>query len=156
MRSSWALPLMAAVAATVVCGTGRDDAAGSAESSAAAAAAPAAEAPAEPIAMVRSSLRAVATAQEAYWGEHGTYTDDLSVLRQVMEGIESCEIQEGVSVRVAQASENGWAAEATHPDYPERSCVQWYARPGAIEPITTAREGLRGDESPGRVVCDTP
>jgi hypothetical protein len=149
---------MLVVAATVACGTGRDEAAGSAGSSetAAGAAAPTAEAQAEPIALVRSSLRAVATAQEAYWEEHGTYTTDLSLLGQVMDRIESCEIQEGVTVRVAQASENGWAMEATHPDYPERSCVQWLGRPGAVEPIATAREGVRGDESPGRVVCDTP
>jgi hypothetical protein len=71
-----------------------------------------------------------------------------------MDRIESCEIQEGVTVRIAEASENGWAMEATHPDYPERSCVQWYGRPGAVGPIATAREGKRGDESPGRVVCD--
>lgn len=159
MRSFCALLLIVVVAATVACGTGRDEAAGSAGSSERAAAtttATAAESQAEPIALVRSSLRAVATAQEAYWEDHGTYTTDLSVLRQVMEEIESCEILEGVTVRIAEASENGWAMEATHPDYPERSCVQWYGRPGAVGPIATAREGKRGDESPGRVVCDTP
>jgi hypothetical protein len=159
MRSSCALPLMVVVAAAVACGTGRDEAAGSASGSEAAAAATtatAAESQPEPIALARSSLRAVATAQEAYWEDHGTYTTDLAVLKEVMEGLESCQIQEGVTVRIAEASENGWAMEATHPDYPGRSCVQWYGRPGAVGPIATAREGVRGDESPGRVVCDTP
>jgi hypothetical protein len=158
MRSSCALPLMVVVAAAVACGTGRDEAAGSAASSeaAAGAAATAAEAQAEPIALARSSLRAAATAQEAYWEDHGTYTTDLAVLRAVMERLEGCQIQEGVTVRIAEASEDGWAMEATHPDYPGRSCVQWYGRPGAVGPIATAREGKRGDESPGRVVCDTP
>jgi hypothetical protein len=158
MRRFCALLLMVVVVPMIACGTGRDEAAGSAGSSetAVGAAATVAEAQAEPIALVRTSLRAVATAQETYWTEHGTYTTDLSVLRQVMEGIESCEIQEGVTVRIAEASENGWAAEANHPEYPGRSCVQWYAKPGAVEPIATAREGKRGDESPGRVICDTP
>jgi hypothetical protein len=158
MRKFCILVLVGAVTPMVACRTGRNDTAGSGGSSepAAEATATVAEAGPEPIALVRTSLRAVARAQETYWVEHQTYTTDLSVLRQVMEGIESCEIKEGVTVRVAQASEDGWAMEATHPDYPGRSCVQWYAKPGAVEPIATAREGKRGDESPGRVVCDTP
>jgi hypothetical protein len=106
----------------------------------------------EPIDLVRSSLRAVATAQEAYWEAHQTYTTDLEVLKE----IPGCEVKENVTVRIVEASENGWAMEATHPEFPERSCVQWYGRPGEVAPVATAGEGKRGDESPGRVVCDTP
>ena len=106
----------------------------------------------EPIFLVRGSLRAVASAQEAYWREHKTYTTDLEALKQ----IPSCEISEGVAVRVVDASENGFATEATHPDFPGRSCVQWYGKLGAVEPVATTREGKRGDESPGRVVCEAP
>lgn len=105
------------------------------------------------LSLLRSSLRAVASAQEAYWKEHQTYTTDLELLKQVPTG---CEIAEGVTVRIVDASENGFATEATHPDFPERSCVQWYGKPGSVQPVATAREGKRGDESPGRVVCDAP
>jgi len=106
----------------------------------------------EPIILVRGSLRGVATAQERYWGEHQTYTTDLEVLKETP----GFKIEDQVTVRIVEVSETGWAMEATHPEFVDRSFVQWYGKPGAVRSIATALEGKRGDESPGRVVCDTP
>ncbi len=106
----------------------------------------------EPIYLVRSSLRAVASAQHAHWQKHNTYTTDLEVLKQYP----GCEIKDGVTVRVVDGSEDGFAMEATHPEFPGRSCVQWYGREGLVTVVATAREGKRGDDKPGMVVCDAP
>jgi hypothetical protein len=78
----------------------------------------------DPITLVRASLRAVASAQEAYWKEHHTYASSVEILEE----FPGCKIQEGVSVRIVDASEHGFAAEATHPEFAGRSCVQWYGR----------------------------
>jgi hypothetical protein len=154
MKKLCSFLLLALIFPMVGCRGGAEDAGQSAEGpeSAALETATATEDSPEPIDLVHSSLRAVATAQETHWQEHQAYTTDLDVLKQ----IPGCEIQENVVVTIVEVSENGWAMEATHPEFAERSCVQWYGRPGAVGPIATAREGKRGDESPGRVVCDTP
>ncbi len=106
----------------------------------------------EPIRALRAALRLTATAQEEYWREHRRYAPNIETLKEAA----GLTLPEGVTVRLAEAAENGWAAEATHPDFPDRSCVMWYGKPGAVGPIATRLEGKRGDESVGRVVCDAP
>ena len=105
-----------------------------------------------PVNSVRASLRAVASMQNVYYQEHGTFSADIEVLKQ----IPGCKIAEGVTVTIVYASENGFGMEATHPEYEGRSCVQWYGEPGVVPVVATKKEGKRGDESPGRVVCDDP
>lgn len=105
---------------------------------------------ADPVVLVRGSLREVSAAQERFHRRHGRYAEDLDGLREAVGLV----IEPGVVVRLVEASEQGWAAEGTHSDVPERSCVLWSGRPGSVGPIETLHERKRGDLSPGRVVCD--
>jgi hypothetical protein len=97
-------------------------------------------------------LHAIATAEEKYFRDHGTYTQDVATLRRYPD----CTIQPGVEVTVHDASAHGWAASGTHAGFPARSCVQWYAKPGQIPVPVTRRDRRRADEVPGGVVCDSP
>jgi hypothetical protein len=114
--------------------------------------APAAEEPVRPIEAVRSSLHAIASAEERYYSDHGTYTTDVAALLEYP----GCDIKPAVSITIHTASADGWAASGTHPGFPGRSCVQWVSRPGAIPVPVTRQDGRRGDELPGGVVCDAP
>jgi hypothetical protein len=103
-----------------------------------------------PVEAVTSSLRAVAAAQHKHYSEHGSYSTDLATLRRYP----GCVIQSGVRITIQEGSPRGWAASGFHPDFPDRSCVQWVSRPGGVPVPITAREKRRGDALPGGVVCD--
>ena len=105
-----------------------------------------------PVDAVRSSLRAIASAEERYFADHGTYTTDVSALLEYP----GCDVRQDVTITIHTATEQGWAASGTHPGFPDRSCVQWVSRPGAIPVPVTRQDGRRGDERPGGVVCDAP
>ena len=107
--------------------------------------------PLTPVEAVTSSLRAVASAQEAYYADHGTYTADLDALRRYP----GCHIQLDVTITIHEGTSRGWAASGFHPQFPERSCVQWVSRPGGASVPLTRRESRRGDALPGGVVCDS-
>jgi hypothetical protein len=105
-----------------------------------------------PVAAVTSSLHAVATAEEKYYTEHGTYTTEVGALRRYP----GCSVQPGVTITIHEANADGWAASGFHPGFASRSCVQWFSLPGAVAVPVTALERLRGDSIPGGVVCDPP
>jgi hypothetical protein len=110
------------------------------------------EPPLTPVGAVTTSLRAVASAQGKYYTEHGTYTTDLGALRRYP----GCRIQPDVTITIHAANADGWAASGFHPGFANRSCVQWFSRPGAVPVPVTALERRRGDSLPGGVVCDPP
>ena len=84
---------------------------------------------------MKSDLRNLATAQEAYVYEYSAYTDDLTNL--------NFNISPGVTLTVS-ASAGGWAGEATHPDALPLVC-QLYV--GDAGPMSIAQEE-------GKVACD--
>ncbi len=116
----------------------------------AAACAGAAPPPPAPIGAVRTSLRAVASAQERYWRDHGTYATGVAELMRYP----GCRVQPGVTITIHAATAKGWAASGTHPGLADRSCVQWVSEPGGVPVPITQHDGRRGDEEPGGVVCD--
>lgn len=99
---------------------------------------------------LRGSLRALATAQNEHYGTYRAYAYDPASL----EGLARFEISAEVRLRIVQAGADGFAAEVTHAALPGRSCVYWYGRPGALEPIRTALEARAGERSPGQAICD--
>jgi hypothetical protein len=105
-----------------------------------------------PVAAITSSLHAIASAQERYYADHGTYSIDIEALQQYP----GCTIRPGVTITIHTASAQGWAASGTHPGFPDRSCVQMYSEQGAIPVPLTHRDARRADEQPGGVVCDAP
>jgi len=108
--------------------------------------------PLTPIEAIRTSLHAVASAQERYYADHGTYSTDLDALQQYP----GCNIRPSVTITIHTASAQGWAASGTHPGFPDRSCVQMYSEKGTIPVPLTHRDARRADEHPGGVVCDAP
>jgi prepilin-type N-terminal cleavage/methylation domain-containing protein len=84
---------------------------------------------------MKSDLRNLATAQEAYVYENAAYTDDLTNL--------NFNISPGVTLTVS-ATAGGWAGEATHPDALPLVC-QLYV--GDAGPMSIAQEE-------GKVACD--
>jgi type IV pilus assembly protein PilA len=87
-------------------------------------------------ATIKSDLKNLATAQEAYLYEHATYATTLGVL--------NFKLSPGVSVVIEEASGAGWSATATHPAATPLICAI-YA--GAVAPPAPAI-------SEGQVRCE--
>jgi hypothetical protein len=101
-----------------------------------------ADAEAAGFADIRRTLRRLVAAEESYFAENGTYTEDLSVIRFTP--------NKDVSVRFLWLSREGWAASGTHTALPDKDCVIFVGQ--AQAPPTTLKY-----VRPGRVgipVCD--
>lgn len=84
-------------------------------------------------ATLRSDLRALSTAQEAYFYEFGTYTDQPAAL--------NLDSSPGVVLTIVTASPQGWAATVTHPQSFPLTCALFS---GNVEtpPPPAVQEGL--------------
>ena len=91
---------------------------------------------------IRRSLRALVAAEQGFYAENGTYSEDLARLGYRPTG-ES-------QVRFLWLTRQGWAASATHPALPGRDCVTFVGVANAAP--TTLKLGRSGRE--GVVVCD--
>lgn len=91
---------------------------------------------------IRRSLRSLVAAEQGFYAENGTYTEDLGRMRFRPSG-ES-------QVRFLWVSRRGWAASGTHPALPGRDCVTYVgtadAAPTTLKYVRSGREGV--------VVCD--
>jgi prepilin-type N-terminal cleavage/methylation domain-containing protein len=81
---------------------------------------------------LRSDLRNLATAEEAYFYESGTYTSNLSSLNVTLSS--------GVTVTFGAATGGGWSAKVTHPLAYPIECAIFMGGVPAMAPATT--EGL--------------
>lgn len=66
-------------------------------------------------AALRADLRNLATAQEAYFYEHSSYTTDTAALAYTT--------SQGVVLTIIDATTGGWSARATHPQSYPLVCV---------------------------------
>jgi prepilin-type N-terminal cleavage/methylation domain-containing protein len=83
---------------------------------------------------LKSDLRNLVTAEEAYYFDNGSYTQNLSNL--------SFATSPGVVLTIATASGSGWGAIATHPASFPLTCAIFF---GNITPVSPAvNEGLIG------------
>jgi prepilin-type N-terminal cleavage/methylation domain-containing protein len=83
------------------------------------------------VATLRSDLRNLASAQEAYWVENRTY-----YLGVVPGGGLQLKPSLGVSITIVSATDAGWSASATSPATPQ-TCVIFYGSAPALPPATT-------------------
>lgn len=84
-------------------------------------------------AALRSDLRNLATAQEAYYYENNTYTTNLAALNITMSS--------GVTVTFGAANAAGWSARVTHPLAWPIQCAMFI---GGVPPLPPATaEGLQ-------------
>jgi len=65
-----------------------------------------------------SDLRNLATVQEIHWRLERGYSDDVGILRS--------EVSTAVELEITEATNNGWAARASHRSFPARSCGVFY------------------------------
>jgi hypothetical protein len=91
---------------------------------------------------VRRSLRRLVAAEEAFYGENGVYTEELSRLGYKPAG--------GVDVRFLWLARTGWGAAGTHQELVGRNCVIFVGREHPAP--ATAKYGRAGKE--GVPVCD--
>jgi type II secretion system protein G len=83
-------------------------------------------------ASLKSDLRNLATAQEAYFYENGSYTTNTASL--------NITLTSGVSITWGTANASGWAARVTHPLAYPIQCAMFI---GGVPPIAPATvEGL--------------
>jgi hypothetical protein len=76
---------------------------------------------------MRSDLRNLTTAQEAYFSEHSTYASSIS---QVTGYVPS----PGIRVTVTAGSANGWTGSATHDSFPGAICSIFIGTPAPPPP----------------------
>jgi hypothetical protein len=91
---------------------------------------------------IRRSLRTLVAAEQGFYAENGTYSEDLARLGYRPTG-ES-------RIRFLWLTRKGWAASGTHPALPGRDCVTFVgaadAPPTTLKLVRSGREGV--------VVCD--
>ena len=63
--------------------------------------------------VIRSDLRKAAAAQESYFYDHRVYSADLEQLQAA-----GLRLSPGVRLVVNEATQTGWSASASHPDWP--------------------------------------
>lgn len=85
-------------------------------------------------AALKSDLRNLSTAEEAYFFENSTYTGDSALL--------SYHTSPGVVLSIVTATSSGWAATATHPASFPLTCALFAGNVAAVSPATI--EGLIG------------
>lgn len=85
-------------------------------------------------ASLKSDLRNLATAQEAYFYDNSTYATDVSLL--------SYSNSPGVVLSIIDATASGWSAMATHPASFPLTCALFQGNVAAATPATV--EGLIG------------
>jgi len=85
-------------------------------------------------AALKSDLRNLSTAEEAYFFENNAYTTDINQL--------SYHTSPGVVLTVVTATASGWAAQATHPASFPLTCALYAGNVSALAPATV--DGLIG------------
>ncbi len=83
-------------------------------------------------ASLKSDLRNLATAEEAYFYENANYTTSLSAL--------NVSLSSGVTVTFGAATAGGWSARMTHPLAYPIQCAMFMGGVAALPPATV--EGL--------------
>ena len=87
-------------------------------------------------ASLRADLRNLVTAEEAYFYDNSSYTNDLPSL--------NIRVTSGVSITFGAATAGGWSARVTHPMAWPIQCAVFFGSVPALAPATN--EGL--------IVCD--
>lgn len=85
-------------------------------------------------ASLKSDLRNFATAQEAYFYEHSTYSSDTAAMNY--------STTPGVVIDIISATAGGWSARVTHPQSFPLTCAVFIGMASPLPPAT--QEGLVG------------
>lgn len=80
------------------------------------------------LAAIKSDLKNLATAQEAYLFDKATYADDLSKL--------NANSSSGVTLVIVEASSGGWSGTSTHPLSWPLKCALFVGSAAPVPPAT--------------------
>lgn len=86
------------------------------------------------LAAIKTDLRNLSTAEEAYFFEHAVYTTDTSLL--------AYRTSPGVVLVIVNATTSGWSAKATHPASFPLTCALFAGSVATLAPATA--EGVIG------------
>lgn len=79
---------------------------------------------------MRSDLHNLTTAEEAYFYDHSSYTNDLTKL--------NFQASHGDSVAITEATVNGWSATSSNPESYPHFCALFLGSAAAVAPATAA------------------
>ena len=87
---------------------------------------------------IRTGLRRLVVAEETFFAENGTYTNDLERLQY--------KLGDGNAIRFLWVSGTGWAASGTHSGIPGKDCVIYVGRdrgaPTTLKYVRSGKEGV--------------
>jgi prepilin-type N-terminal cleavage/methylation domain-containing protein len=83
------------------------------------------------VAKMKTDLRNLATAQEAYYGDNNTYYNG-----PIPAAVLTYNPSISISISVSNVTNTGWAATATAPGLTARTCVIYMGTGGPIAPAT--------------------
>jgi type IV pilus assembly protein PilA len=81
-------------------------------------------------AAMKSDLRNLTSAQEAYFYDHASYTNSLTALQFTG--------SRGDVIVITEATATGWSATATHPESYPHFCAMFIGTAAAVPPATAA------------------
>ena len=80
------------------------------------------------LAAIKSDLKNLATAQEAYMFDNGVYADAIGKLNFATSG--------GVTVSISEATAGGWSGKSTHPLSAPLECALYVGTAAPLAPAT--------------------
>ena len=94
-------------------------------------------------------LKHLATMQELYHSNNGTYADAITDLP-------SFEVSQGVTVTINEGDRGGWAATAIHAGLPDRMCGVFYGSASAASATPAVLGGVVTCQPCGPGSLDVP
>ena len=79
-------------------------------------------------ATIKTDLHNLATAEESYYYEHGTYSSDTTAL--------NVQLSPGVVLNIPTADNAGWSAQGMHVSTGVYECAVFYGKASPISPAT--------------------
>lgn len=95
---------------------------------------------------LKSDLRNLVTAQEAYYADHSAYADVIDNLK--------FRPSSGSQVSLTATQNNSWGAIATDPSWPGKSCVIFINLAEKYRPKTLSEKRMGETHDEGRPMCD--
>jgi hypothetical protein len=95
---------------------------------------------------LKSDLRNLVTAQEAYYADHSAYADQIDNLK--------FRPSSGSHVSLTATQNNAWAAMATDSSLPGRSCVIYVNLAEQYRPKTLQEKRVATNSEEGAPICD--
>ena len=95
---------------------------------------------------LKSDLRSLVTAQEAYYADHSAYADQIDNLK--------FRPASGSQISLTATQNDSWGAMATDPSMPGKSCVIYVNLAERYRPKTLQEKRVATNKEEGAPICD--